>query len=91
MALGEGARRYLAEMAASGIRGITERMDEALVLARSSEQGPLDEALGICALSGRFVAGDLASVLSARPARVHRVGEEHSLQPGTGAWEGFGR
>ena len=90
LALGEGARRYLAEMAANGVRGIT-RMDEALTLARSTERGFLDAALGICALSGRFAHGDLASVLSARPSPVHRIAEEHSLQPGTGAWEGFGR
>ena len=91
LALGEGARRYLAEMAANGIRGITTRMDEALALSRSNDGGLLDEALGICAISGRFEAGDLASVLTARPDTVYRVGEEHSLQPGTKAWEGFGR
>lgn len=91
LALGEGARRYLAEMAANGVRGIAERMDEALTVARSTERGLLDEALGICALTGRFEAGDLASILSARPTPVHRIAEEHSLQPGTGAWEGFGR
>jgi transposase len=91
LALGEGARRYLAEMAANGVRGIAERMDEALTVARSGEHGLLDEALGICALTGRFEAGDLASILSARPTRVHRIAEEHSLQPGTGSWEGFGR
>jgi transposase len=91
LALGEGARRYLAEMAANGVRGITERMDEVLDLSRSLDRGPLDEALGLCALSGRFEVGDLASVLSTRPGPLHRIGEEHSLQPGTKAWEGFGR
>lgn len=91
LALGEGARRYLAEMAASGMRGITERMDEALGLARSADGGLVDEALGICALSGRFGVGDLVSILSARPSPVRRITEDHSLQPGTGAWEGFGR
>jgi transposase len=91
LALGEGARRYLCEMAASGVRGIGERMDEALALSGAFDGGLLDEALGLCALSGRFEVGDLASVISARPGPVHRVDEEHSLQPGTSAWEGFGQ
>jgi transposase len=91
LAIGEGARRYLAEMAAGGVRGITERMDDALALARVTEPGLLDEVLGIAALAGRFEPGDLDSILSVRPSPLRRIGEEHSLQPGTSAWEGFGR
>jgi len=91
LALGEGARRYLAEMAANGVRGINQRMEEALVLATSIPAGHLDEALGICALVGRFGDSDVVSVLQARRTPPRRASEEHSLQPGTSAWEGFGR
>jgi hypothetical protein len=92
LALGVGARRYLAELCANGVRGIPDRMDEALALAAFGDVGRVDEALGICALAGRFSAGDLASVLAAGPqATLHRPGESHSLQPGTRGWEGFGR
>jgi transposase len=92
LALGEGAQRYLTEMCANGMRGITDRMDEALALRAFADPGRVDEVLGICALAGRFSRGDLASVLAARPGGpVHRPGENHSLQPGTKGWEGFGR
>ncbi len=91
LAIGEGARRYLAELAATGVRGIGDRMEEAVALARRADPGLVDEALGICALAGRFEEGDLASVLASRRAPVRRASEEHSFQPGTGAWEGFGR
>ena len=47
MALGEGARRYLAEMCTYGVRGITECMDEALALRAFADAGRVDEVLGI--------------------------------------------
>jgi hypothetical protein len=47
LALGEGARRYLAEMCTYGVRGITECMDEALALRAFADAGRVDEVLGI--------------------------------------------
>ena len=90
LAIGEGAKRYLSEMAALGALNIERRLSEALELMKRIERGPLDEALGLCALEGRFAEGDLHSVISARRPRLRRVGEDHSLQPGTGGWAGLG-
>ncbi|MHB1847330.1 MAG: IS21 family transposase [Deltaproteobacteria bacterium] len=89
-AIGEGARRYLAEMAAAGERHLDERMAEAVVLSHSLDRGLLDEALGLAALSGRFASGDLASILTARQEPLRRIGEAHSLQPGTAPWARLG-
>jgi hypothetical protein len=52
----------------------------------------VDWALGHAASYGRFAEGDLASILAANPPGQRRSADEgHSLQPGTSAWEGFGR
>jgi hypothetical protein len=91
LALGEGARRYLIEMAATGTRGIAERMAEASMVASAIGADRVDHALGIAAIAGRFEPGDLTSILATAGTTVHQVGEEHSLQQGTSAWEGFGR
>jgi hypothetical protein len=44
---------------------------------------------------GRFGEGDLSSIIahqaSAGPGTARRADEAHTLQPGTSAWEGFGR
>jgi transposase len=90
LAIGEGAKRYLAEMAGTGERHLDERMREAVVLASSVDRGQLDEALGLAALAGRFASGDLASILRARREPLRRIGEGHSLQPGTASWARLG-
>ena len=89
LALGEGATRYLSEMAATGVRHLNQRLEEAVALSRRCERELLDEALGLCALEGRFAPGDLLSVLETRRPR-RRMGESHSLQPGTGGWARLG-
>lgn len=90
LAIGEGAHRYLAEACASGQRNIEDVMAEALALVESSDPGLVDEALGVAALAGRFGSGDLASILSARREPLRRIGEVHSLQPGTARWAQLG-
>ena len=44
---------------------------------------------------GRFAEGDLASIIachaSAAGGQPRSAGEDHTLQPGTSAWEGFRR
>ena len=65
---------------------------EAVQLARLHGQVHVDWALGHAATYGRFADGDLASILAAHPLGDRRTaGEDHSLQHGTRAWEGFGR
>lgn len=90
LAIGEGAKRCLAEMAATGERHLDERMAEAVALAATTEGGRLDEALGLAALVGRFAPGDLVSILAARREPRRRIGEGHSLQPGTAGWARLG-
>jgi hypothetical protein len=86
LAIGEGAKRYLAEMAAAGERHLDDRLEEAIELSQKTDRDHLDEALGLAALAGRFAAGDLVSILRARREPRRRIGEDHSLQPGTSPW-----
>lgn len=93
LALGEGAKLYLVEAAACGARRIEARMAEAVALAALHGCSPLDDALGVAAVAGRFAEGDLASIL------VHASGSApsrgappagHSLAAGTSAWSPLG-
>ena len=92
LALGEGARTWLVEAAAAGTSRIRLKMAEALTLARLHGTETVDWALGHAAIYHRFGDGDLVAILSA-PAgdKAQCANEHHSLQVGTGAWEGFGR
>jgi hypothetical protein len=88
LALGEGAKLYLVEAAAAGVRRIEARMAEAVTLSALHGTGPVDRALGMAAMVGRFAGGDLESII------VHGAGTrdllgprpEHSLSAGTSAW-----
>ena len=92
LALGEGARLWLIEAASAGTHRIRKKMEEAVTLARLHDVEQVDWALGQAATFARFAEGDLASILSARPpTEQNTAGEDHSLQTGTGVWEGFGR
>ena len=91
LALGEGARLWLIEAASAGTSRIKTKMAQAVTLARLHGQTRVDWALGRAATYARFADGDLASILAAHPVGDRRAaGEDHSLQSGTGAWEGFG-
>jgi len=93
LALGEGAKRYLVEAAATGARRIEARMAEAVTLASLHGVGAIDEALGLAAMAGRFLDGDLESILvhAAGAVRVRAVPpDEHSLAQGTSTWSSFG-
>lgn len=94
-ALGDGARRWLVEAAAVGAQRIRTKMAGAVELAALVGAGPVDEALGLAALAGRFGDGDLASILdhlaAGRPGLdLIRADEAHSVQPGTSARREFG-
>lgn len=88
--LGPGAASWLIEAAAVGARQIEQRMADAVALARLLDPARVDAALGLAAVAGRFGPGDLKSILDARPQEPFRATAEHSLQPGTAAWERFG-
>jgi hypothetical protein len=91
LALGEGARLWLIEAAAAGTSRIKVKMADAVQLARLHGVERVDWALGHAATFDRFAEADLASILAAHPAGVrHRAGDDHSMQPSTKAWEGFG-
>jgi hypothetical protein len=92
LALGEGARLWLVEAAAAGTARIKVKMADAVQLARLHGVERVDWALGHAATFDRFAEGDLASILAAHPPTVRRrADEEHSMQPSTRAWEGFGK
>jgi hypothetical protein len=93
LALGEGAKRYLIEGAATGARRIEARMGEAVLLASLHGADVVDQALGLAAIAGRFQEGDLESIIvhAAGALRVRAVPPaEHSLAQGTAAWSGLG-
>jgi hypothetical protein len=92
LALGEGARLWLVEAGAAGACRVKVKMADALSLARLHGVDRVDWSLGHAAIYGRFADGDLAAILASRPVEGrHRAREDHSLQDGTKAWEGFGQ
>ncbi|MEU6965480.1 IS21 family transposase [Streptomyces chrestomyceticus] len=95
LALGPGAASWLIEAAAAGVRRIKAKMAEAVALAKLHSAAEVDRALGTAAVTGRFADKDLLSILDYQavhgPAEPHRRSEDHSLQPGTGAWSAFGQ
>lgn len=99
LALGEGAYHWLVEAAATGAQRVRAKMAEAVELAALFGAPAVDDALGIAAFAGRFADDDLVSILEHRRAEetvmetfaAVLADEAHSTQPGTSAWEGFGR
>jgi hypothetical protein len=96
LALGDGAERWLREACAVGAARIRTKMAQAVELAALVGSALVDRALGMAALAGRFSEGDLASIVDhlerGRPAaELVSADEAFSAQPGTRAWEGFGR
>jgi transposase len=95
LAIGEGAVLWLREAGAVGVARVRAKMADAVALAKLSGAEPVNWALGHAAVYGRFADGDLASILAHRASsgdgEATRASEAHSLQPGTGAWKGFGR
>lgn len=96
VALGDGAERWLREACATGVSRIRAKMAAAVELAALVGVGAVDRALGLAAVAGRFADGDLVSIVehlerSGAPGEVVVPDEAHSTQPGTAAWEGFGR
>jgi transposase len=95
LAIGEGAERWLRAAAASGATRVRAKMAQATELALLFGSRQVDEALSRAADAGRFGEDDLVSILShaqrGQALHVVRADESFSAQPGTSAWEGFGR
>lgn len=95
MALGAGAALWLTAAGEAGVARPRPKMAEAVALACLHGSPTVDWALGHAAVMGRFGEGDLASIIahhaSAAPGEPRSAGDGHTLQPGTSAWEGFGR
>ncbi len=96
LALGDGAERWLREACSTGVSRIRTKMAKAIELAALIGAAPIDRALGIAALAGRFEEGDLASIVEhlGRHDAIEDLvyaDEEFFVQPGTSAWGEFGR
>ena len=95
LAIGDGARLWLAEAAAAGTTKIRVKMAEAVALAKLFHAKDVDWALGHAAVHARFAHGDLASILDHHhTATVNgpasQAGEDHSLTQGTANWAALG-
>jgi hypothetical protein len=96
LALGPGAEAWLVEAAAAGAVRVRAKMAAAVELAALAGQAEVDAALGVAAAAGRFAEDDLLAIVRHRAAgapsaQLVVADETHSAQPGTAAWEGFGR
>jgi hypothetical protein len=95
LAIGAGAALWLAEAGAAGVCRPRPKMADAVALAAFHGRTVVDWALGHAAVMGRFDDGDLASIIAHQGAvgagDACQATEAHTLQPGTSAWEGFGR
>lgn len=98
LAIGDGAHQWLVEAAAAGAERIPTKMAAAVELACVADEDLVDRALGVAAAAGRFDHGDLDSIVDHLAAggqpeseAAGGVDESYSAQPGTAAWEGFGR
>ena len=71
-------------------------MARAVELAALVGREQVEAALALAAAAGRFAEGDLPSILDYLAGREPGgapiiLDEAFSVQPGTGAWTGFGR
>lgn len=91
VALGDGARLYLVEAGAAGVRRIETRMAEAVALGALHGSEAVDRALGTAAMVGRFAEGDLESII-VHGATTAVLGSppQHSLSAGTSGWSALG-
>ncbi len=95
LAIGDGARLWLAEAAAAGTVKIRVKMAQAVTLAKLFNAKDVDWALGHAAVHARFAEADLASILdhhhtAAATGPASQAGEDGSLTQGTASWAALG-
>ncbi|SEB31750.1 IS21 family transposase [Rhodococcus koreensis] len=92
--LGPGAHTWLVAASAAGTVRIRAKMTAAVELAVFVGAETVDSALSRAAEAGRFAEGDLPAIVAhhtdTTAGAVVVADEEHSVQPGTAAWAGFG-
>ena len=86
----------MASALSAHVGAVRAKMAAAVELAALAGRAEVDAALGAAAAAGRFAEDDLLAIVRHRaagaPAAQLVVADEaHSAQPGTSAWEGFGR
>jgi transposase len=87
LAIGDGARVWLAEAATAGTSRIRAKMEAAVTMAKVAGTARVDWALGHAAVNGRFGYKDLASIINAHPpTQTRRATESRSLSQGTSSW-----
>jgi len=96
VALGPGAQSWLIEAAAAGAQRVRSKMADAVELAALVGIEQVDAALGVAAAAGRFLEADLLAIVQhhaagASAADLVIADEQHSIQPGTSGWAGFGQ
>ncbi len=95
LAIGDGAALWLTEAGAAGVVRVRAKMANAVSLAALHGRDVVERALSESAMLARFADDDLASILAHRvagpSAALRSASEDHSFQPGTAAWNGFGR
>ncbi|MGH3448681.1 MAG: IS21 family transposase [Nocardioidaceae bacterium] len=95
LALGDGARLWLAEAAAAGTTKMRVKMADALALAKLFDPAEVDWALGHAAVHERFAEADLALILDHHATHPstgqRRAAEDTSLTQGTASWAGLGQ
>lgn len=97
LAIGDGAYQWLVEAAAAGVQRMRTKMVEATELRSLVGDDLVDRALGLAAASGRFVSGDLESIVDYLSNTQAASGENviadgaANLSNSTRAWESFGR
>jgi hypothetical protein len=99
LAIGGGAAAWLVAAGAQGADRVRRKMADAVALAKLYGAAAVSQALSEAAAAGRFADGDLLCLIEHQRHRAPSamaVGtpggtEGWSLQPGTAAWEGFGR
>jgi transposase len=96
LAIGPGARHWLIEAGSVGAQRIRSKMAAAVELAAIVGVDHVDAALDVAATAHRFDDGAVASIcdhlLTGRPhLELVHPDETHSAQPGTAAWQEFGR
>ena len=95
LAIGNGARVWLAEAAAAGTTKMRVKMAQAVELAKLFTPEEVDWALGHAAVHARFAEADLASILdhhatTTTAGPVSQASEDRSLTQGTAGWATLG-